>query len=390
MVDSYYNCHNPVAYSLKHQESKAVAVEFVNLRLRYGVRKPYVLDGLNLSVPSGRITVLIGPSGCAKTTLLRTAAGFLRPNVNKRKWFRNLLLSQTGEYEMEGRVLFDDADVTATLPQHRHVAMVRQTWDLLPHLTVREALLLPMRLNGVDPREAQSRIQWVTQNLGLSKVLDQRPNELSGGETQRVALGRLLVRPDARLYLFDECLNSLDPSLRKEMIRLIQTLLQEQRVTTIWVTHLVEEARCFADNLAVMYSGRILQTGTFEEVEASPRCIEVFKILNSLTDEYVPKVLLRNGTFEWKGISVHLPNLDSQTGCLALAIPRGAWRHHPQGRFTGKVTGFMRGKNGTWDTSVAIDNLCNAEIALTRRPNLGDSIRLDILGSSIDAFPCQI
>jgi ABC-type sugar transport system ATPase subunit len=211
-----------------------------------GVR---AVAGVSLHVQEGEFVVLVGSSGCGKTTLLRLIAGLEEPTA--------------------GRVLLGGRDVTATPPAGRDVAMVFQKYALYPFKTVAENLAFGPRLRGVPHAEVQQRVAETADRLGLRELLAAYPSQLSGGQQQRVALGRALVRRPA-LFLFDEPLSNLDANLRRDLRSEIRRLQREAATAAVYVTHDQEEAMALADRLVVMHRGRFLQTGTPREVYERP------------------------------------------------------------------------------------------------------------------------
>ncbi len=214
-----------------------------DLRLR-GLRKSFgrtpVLDGLSLDIPGGAFTVLLGGSGCGKTTCLRLIAGL-----------------ETAE---SGQIMIGNRDVTALPPAARGVAMVFQSYALFPHLSAAENILFGLRARRVPKKERQRRLDWAADLLGLSGLLDRKPSQLSGGQQQRVALGRTIVA-EAPVCLMDEPLSNLDARLRAEMRRELVSLQRRLGLTMICVTHDQAEAMSMADHIVVMNKGRIEQAG---------------------------------------------------------------------------------------------------------------------------------
>lgn len=208
-----------------------------------------VLRDLSLAVAAGDCLTVIGPSGAGKTTLLRIVAGL--------------------DQATSGQIFFNGADITALPAEKRDVAMVFQNPALYPHLSAFENIAFPLRLRKIPRAELENRVAEVAKLLGLDALLKRSPGELSGGEAQRVALGRALVRRPA-LLLMDEPLSSLPPDarlrLRHEFLRLRQT----QRVTTLYVTHDHEEALALGDCVAVLNAGELQQIGTPREVYQKP------------------------------------------------------------------------------------------------------------------------
>jgi multiple sugar transport system ATP-binding protein len=209
---------------------ESVTKEFVG-----GVR---AVDDVDLTIDDGEFMVLVGPSGCGKTTLLRSIGGLERI---------------TG-----GRILIDGNDVTRSQPADRDLAMVFQNYALYPHMTVRENLGYALRVRKLNKAEVRRRVEEAAKLLGLDGLLDRRPRALSGGQMQRVAMGRAIVR-EPKAFLMDEPLSNLDAKLRVTMRTSLQQLHRRIGVTTVYVTHDQVEAMTLGDRVAVMRDGRLQQ-----------------------------------------------------------------------------------------------------------------------------------
>ncbi|WP_214470352.1 ABC transporter ATP-binding protein [Mesorhizobium sp. dw_380] len=208
-----------------------------------------VLKGIDLEVTDGEFVVFVGPSGCGKSTLLRVIAGL--------------------EDSTAGRVVIDGADVSATPPAKRGIAMVFQTYALYPHLTVKNNMGLGLKQAGTPAAEIDRRIGIASSMLSLEPYLERRPAELSGGQRQRVAIGRAVVR-EPKLFLFDEPLSNLDAALRVNTRLEIAQLHRRLKATMIYVTHDQVEAMTLADKIVVLNAGRIEQIGGPMELYNSP------------------------------------------------------------------------------------------------------------------------
>ena len=203
----------------------------------------------DLTLPPGKLTVVLGPSGCGKTTLLDLAAGFLRPD--------------------RGRIFEGHRDVTDLKPDHRKVGMVFQDHALFPHMSVGDNVAFGPRMRGKSRNEARNIAEEKLTVVGLSDLTNRRPFSLSGGEKQRVSLARALaIEPD--ILLLDEPYSSLDAALRVDLRRQVKNILTTAGVTAVLVTHDQEEALAMADYLAVMNRGRIVAFGTPLEIWQDP------------------------------------------------------------------------------------------------------------------------
>ena len=206
---------------------------------------------MDLTVQANELLVVLGPTGAGKTTLLRTIAGLERPDA--------------GAIEMDGR------DVIATDPAARDVALVFQNFSLYPRWSVRKNLEFPLRAPGRNVPEAEiaRRVGWAAEILRITRYLDREASRLSGGEMQRVAIGRAIVRRP-RLFLMDEPLTNLDAKLRESLRVELVELRRSLGTPMVFVTHDQAEALSMADRIVVLCEGRILQTGTPREIYERP------------------------------------------------------------------------------------------------------------------------
>lgn len=218
---------------------------FRNLRFHRG---DFALHA-DLTLPEGKLTVILGPSGCGKTTLLHLAAGFLRPAA--------------------GGIFEGDREVTHLKSEKRRVGVVFQDHALFPHMSVEKNVSFGPRMRGANRREAREIAREKLRLVELTSLAHRRPASLSGGERQRVALARALaIAPD--IVLLDEPFSSLDAALRVSLRRQVKSILSDAEVTAVLVTHDQEEALAMADYLAVMNAGRIVAFGTPPEIRRRP------------------------------------------------------------------------------------------------------------------------
>lgn len=208
-----------------------------NLCLRAGA---FAIEGLNLHVPTGEYAVLMGRTGSGKTSLLEAICG-LKPIRS-------------------GRIVLLGQDVTALRPAERGIGYVPQDLALFPTLSIREHLAFALRVRGWKREAITQRVQELAQLLGIGHLLARRPAGLSGGESQRVALGRALAF-HPRILLLDEPLSALDDVTREEMYTLLRSVQRLTGVTTLHVTHSQTEASRLADRVLVLYDGSVLESG---------------------------------------------------------------------------------------------------------------------------------
>jgi multiple sugar transport system ATP-binding protein len=225
-----------------------------NVTKRFG--DTMATNGVNLTIPDGAFVVLLGPTGAGKTTLLRLIAGLERPD--------------TGQIHIGGRPVVDET------PAQRDVAMVFQQYSLYPHLTVQENLEFPLKspVLRTPPAEVARKVAEVAEVLHITHKLGNKATQLSGGEMQRVSIGRALVR-DPSIYLMDEPLSSLDAKLRADMRIELKRIHQDLGATLLYVTHDQIEAMTMATHVGVLDHGRLVQFGTPREIYENPRNLYV-------------------------------------------------------------------------------------------------------------------
>jgi multiple sugar transport system ATP-binding protein len=209
------------------------------------------LDNVTLTVPDGSFVVLLGPTGAGKTTTLRMVSGLDKPD--------------------SGEIYIDGQSVQELTPAQRNVAMVFQQYSLYPHLTVRQNLAFPLKspLLKTPEDEIEKKIGEVTEILQISHKLDNKATELSGGEMQRVSIGRALVR-NPSIYLMDEPLSSLDAKLRSDLRVELKNIQSNLGATLLYVTHDQIEAMTMATHVGVLDEGKLVQTGSPREIYENP------------------------------------------------------------------------------------------------------------------------
>lgn len=214
--------------------------------------KVKVIEDLDLVIPDGKFTVLVGASGCGKTTLLRMIAG-IGPATS-------------------GQVMLDGKDITDMAPGKRDIAMVFQNYAIYPTMSVRENIEFGLKNNKVPKEERLRRITEVAASVGLTEYLDRKPSTLSGGQRQRIALARAMVK-QPKVFLMDEPLSNLDAKLRASMRTELIELHERLKTTFVYVTHDQVEAMAMADMIVLMDKGKIMQQGAPEDVYRDPNNI---------------------------------------------------------------------------------------------------------------------
>ena len=223
-------------------------LRLVNLNKRF--EDVQAIKGLNLEIEDGELMVLLGPTGAGKTTTLRSVAGLEHPE--------------------EGEIFIDEVKVNELPPAERDVAFVFQNYSLYPRYSVFENMASPLRARGIPNNEIQRIVKQTAVVLHIDHLLDRKPVNLSGGEMQRVAMGRALVR-QPKMFLMDEPLSNLDAKLREEMRTELKRLQKDIRATFFYVTPDQAEALSMADRIAVLRQGKIQQVGIPSEIYNHPR-----------------------------------------------------------------------------------------------------------------------
>lgn len=222
-------------------------IEINSLMKQFGTFK--AVDDVNITVNDGEFVFLLGPSGCGKTTTLRMIAGLEMPS--------------------SGRIAIDGRNVTFLRPRYRNVGMVFQDYGLYRHLTVFGNIAYPLEVRRLGRAEIASKVEAVARTMQITEVLQRKPDQLSAGQLQRVAIARMLVR-DADVFLMDEPMSHLDAQLRGQMRAELRHIQKTVGVTTIFVTHDQLEAMTMADRIIVMKDGEMLQFATPREIFERP------------------------------------------------------------------------------------------------------------------------
>jgi len=229
-----------------------------HLHCWYG--QTHAVDDFSLVIEDGELCVLLGPTGCGKTSTLRMVAGFVRPAA--------------------GDIYLDGQRINDLYPGDRNIAMIFQSYALYPHMTVRKQFAFPLKAAKMSAQEIEQRIKETADFLHMHDFLDRHPGELSAGQQQRVAVGRALIRRP-KVFLMDEPLSQLDARLRIEMRATLRRLQQDLGITTIYVTHDQLEAQSVGDKIVVMRRGRIQQVGSPVEIYSDPANLFVAGFIGS-------------------------------------------------------------------------------------------------------------
>ena len=239
-------------------------IEFQGFNKYFGDQQ--VLKGIDLSVQSGEVVVILGPSGCGKSTLLRCLNG--------------LEVAHSGSLRFAGNELLDKN--TDWRQVRQDIGMVFQSYHLFPHMSVLDNILLgPLKVQKRDPREAREQAEKLLERVGLADKRDAFPRQLSGGQQQRIAIVRSLCM-NPQVMLFDEVTAALDPERVKEVLEVIQGLARDG-MTLLIVTHEMAFARAVADRVVFMEAGRILEQNTPEEFFTNPQTARAQQFLEKFS-----------------------------------------------------------------------------------------------------------
>ena len=244
-----------------------------NLTKKYG--HLIALENFSLEISSGEFMVLLGPSGCGKTTVLRCIAG---------------LTDITS-----GEIYIGSELVNKLPPKDRDVAMVFQNYSLYPHMNVYDNIAFPLKMKKVQKNKINESVQKIAKLLDIDNLLERKPKEISGGQMQRVALGRALVR-EPKIFLMDEPLSNLDAKLRTEMRVEIKKLQEKVGITTLYITHDQAEAMSMADNIGIMNSGKLLQIDSPQQVYDNPSNLFVADFIGIPAMNFLNFRIIRDGT----------------------------------------------------------------------------------------------
>ena len=324
----------------------------------------------NLTVEDGQFFVLLGPSGCGKTTTLRMIAGL--------------------EIPTSGRILLGGEDVTFLRAAKRDIAFVFQLFALYPHMNVQQNLSFPLKSQGTPRREIRARVDEVAKLLRIDHLLGQPVSRLAGGDRQRVALGRAIIRRP-KAFLMDEPLGALDAEFRELMCEELRRLHDRIGATTVYVTHDQVEAMSMGDIIAVMNKGEVLQAGPPSEVYRRPATLFVADFIGSPSMNFLPALgPLAPGVEEVRvnGASVAVPRL--HTGLEGLEAVLGARPEHIRLTEAGALRGRVFSVEYTGTRQIVVVDTDAGRLRVrapnTLRVDLGETVGLDFQRDSLVVF----
>ncbi len=326
------------------------------------------LNGVSFDIKEGEFFVLLGPTGAGKTTTLRVIAGLERPD--------------------QGQVLFNGQPVDHLTPSERDVAFVFEQYSLYPSMSVYDNLAFPLRspLRRASEPEIRQRVQETAKKLHIDHLLERTTAHLSGGEMQRVSLGRALVR-DPQIFLMDEPLSNLDAKLREALRIELKHLQKTEGSTTLFVTHDQIEALTMSDRIAVLNKGRIVQIGTPEDIYDRPATTFVARLVGT------PRINLlearrEDDTLHVASSTIHLPvpTGDRLPDLFLLGVRPEDVQIHSGGDFPGEIAlieplgveTILHIKSGEQDLLSVVPGMTSLRV--------GDQVRFSILRERLHYF----
>ncbi|CAN7349773.1 ABC transporter ATP-binding protein [Pararhizobium sp. LjRoot255] len=330
------------------------------------------VEDSSFTVGDGEFLALLGPSGCGKTTTLRMIAGLELPT--------------------SGRIFLDGEDVTFNRASARDIAFVFQLFALYPHMNVRKNIGFPLLSQGVPKAEIRSRVEETARLLQISHILDRSVSGLAGGDRQRVALGRAIVRRP-KCFLMDEPLGTLDAEFRDVMVHELRELHNRIHATTVYVTHDQHEAMAMADKIAVMNHGIIEQFGTPQEIYSHPASMYVADFIGSPPMNFLrftAGVQKGSRSVLLDGVEIAVPEVrqDLTVSELALGVRPEHIRFSDSSHLRGSVYGAeYLGTNQI----VAVETgkgLVKARVPADRTFRIGETVGLELDSEKLSLFEC--
>ncbi|MDK1387846.1 ABC transporter ATP-binding protein [Sinorhizobium sp. 8-89] len=346
-------------------------IRIVNLRKQFG--EFAAVEDSSFTVADGEFLALLGPSGCGKTTTLRMIAGLELPT--------------------SGKIFLDGEDVTFNRASARDIAFVFQLFALYPHMNVRRNIGFPLLSQGLPRAEIRARVEETARLLRIDHILDRSVSGLAGGDRQRVALGRAIIRRP-KCFLMDEPLGTLDAEFREVMVHELRELHNRIHATTVYVTHDQHEAMAMADKIAVMNHGVIEQFGTPQEIYNRPASMYVADFIGSPPMNFMRFTSgLQRGmrSVVLNGVDVAVPEVaeDVSPGELALGVRPEHIRLSDASRLRGAVYGSeYLGTNQIVAVETA-SGIVKARVSADRSFRVGETVGLEFNPAKLAVFDCR-
>jgi len=328
------------------------------------------VKGVNFTVDHGSFFVILGPSGCGKTTTLRMIAGLELPTA--------------------GRILLDDEDVTPLPASARDIAFVFQLFALYPHMNVRQNIGFPLKCQNYPRAEIKRSVEEAARLLRIDHLLDRRVGGLSGGDRQRVALGRAIVRRP-KAFLMDEPLGALDSEFRKLMCGELRELHDRINATSVYITHDQLEAMAMADRIAIMNQGRIEQIGTPQEIYDRPKTMFVADFIGAPPMSFLDvQTALRRGdrSIRIDGVPIEMPELfeDRAEGQFALGVRPENVSFADSSNLRGRVIGAEYLGTTQIVTIITANGQIKARLPSGQPIQIGESVGLKLRSDRLSLF----
>ena len=328
------------------------------------------VNGVDLTVDHGAFFVILGPSGCGKTTTLRMTAGLELPT--------------------SGRILLDGEDVTALPASARDIAFVFQMFALYPHMNVRQNIGFPLKCQNYPRAEIRRNVGETARLLRIDHLLERRVGGLSGGDRQRVALGRAIVRRP-KAFLMDEPLGALDSEFRHLMCGELRELHSRIDATTVYITHDQLEAMAMADRIAIMNQGRVEQTGTPQEIYDRPRTMFVADFIGAPSMSFLGlRASPRRGdrSIAVDGVPVEMPEMleDRPEGKFALGVRPENVSFADASRLRGQVIGAEYLGTTQIVTVTTASGQIKARLPSGKAVHIGESVGLALRPDRLSLF----
>ncbi len=327
----------------------------------------------NFTIENGSFFALLGPSGCGKTTTLRMIAGLELPT--------------------DGRILLDGEDVTFRRAAARDIAFVFQLFALYPHMNVEQNIGFPLKCQGVARREVRERVKETARLLRIEHLLSSKTSKLSGGDRQRVALGRAIIRRP-KAFLMDEPLGALDAEFRQLMCGELRELHDRISATTIYVTHDQHEAMSMADRIAVMNAGKIEQIGSPQEIYDHPASMFVADFIGSPPMNFLPfEAGLQSGdrAVKFHQASIAVPEIGEERAVGPLVL--GVRPEHIRFTDVAPVRGRVFGAEYLGTTQIVTveteQGLMKARLPSSRPVQVGETVGLTFRSDRLALFDAQ-